>query len=293
MLRRARKALTRVARLRWRTRKEQARTSDFEKEWGSVCDVRREGALVVHVLDDPPHTSHSSSAPVRSLYTDGSMRQQQRNANAGWAFVVVATTDALERNPTSQTPSQHAKLVEHAACGTVNCQPGETDYDGATKRTNNTAELTALLRAVQYETCQPPTTDTVEFCVDSTYAINAALGRWHSGRKNQELARRLRAAYAALCTARGHQRVRLRHVRSHTHDAANEAADCLAKHAAQEDLIGDGADVLRRAREAHDEHDAATTRPQDARDTHTVNFQPPATAPASPTVNIPVVARIV
>ena len=154
----------------------------------------------------------------------------------------------------------------------------------------NEKVLTALLRAVQYETCQP-TTDTVECCVDSTYAINAALGRWHSGRKNQELARRLRTAYAALCAARGHQRVRLRHVRSHTHDAANEAADRLAKQAARGDFAGDGADVLRRAREAHDEHDATTTRPQDARDTHTVNFQPPATAPASSTVNIPVVAH--
>ena len=113
--------------------------------------------------------------------------------------------------------------------------------------------------------------------------------------QNQELARRLRTAYAALCAARGHKPVRLRHVRSHTHDAANEAADCLAKHAARGELTGDGADVLRRACEAHDEHDATTTRPstrpQNARDTHTVNFQPPATAPASSTVNIPVVAH--
>ena len=131
----------------------------------------------------------------------------------------------------------------------------------------------------------------LSFVLTARTAIIAALGRWHSGRKNQELARRLRTAYAALCTARSHQRVRLCHVRSHTHDAANEAADCLAKHAAQDGLIGDGADVLRRAREAHDEHDATTTRPRDARDTHVVNFQPPATAPASSTVNIPVVAH--
>jgi len=38
---------------------------------------------------------------------------------------------------------------------------------------------------------------------EQAYAINTALGRWHNARgKNAELARRLRASYANLASAR-------------------------------------------------------------------------------------------
>jgi hypothetical protein len=75
----------------------------------------------------------------------------------------------------------------------------------------------------------------VEFCVDSTYAINTALGRWHSARgKNAELARRLRSAYSALAAHRGHANVRITHVRAHAREPGNETADALAKLGAKE-----------------------------------------------------------
>ena len=259
MLRRARRELTRVARMRWRTLNAQARTSQFNSAWSLVCDVRRQGALVVHVLDDiDPAVACDDAQPVKQIYTDGSMRRGERNARAGWAFVVSRVQGA--RAPNLRTS---ASLVEFAECGNVVTLPCEGGYDGATRQTNNTAELTALLRAVRYEAACPDK-GAVRFCVDSTYAINVAFGRWHNGAKNRELGRRLREAYARLCTVRGHSRVRLRHVRSHTRDAGNEAADRVAKDAASGALTGGGPDVLRRARDVYEE--IRPPGPEDASD---------------------------
>ena len=67
----------------------------------------------------------------------------------------------------------------HAGCGRVTTMPGDETYDGATRHTNNTAELTALLRAVQDE-LRVDDGAVVEFCVDSTYAQGVALGRWQT-----------------------------------------------------------------------------------------------------------------
>ena len=65
-------------------------------------------------------------------------------------------------------------------------------HNGNTRHTNNTAELTALLRAVQDE-LRADDGAVVEFCVDSTYAQGVALGRWQA-KKNRELALALTAA---------------------------------------------------------------------------------------------------
>ena len=48
--------------------------------------------------------------------------------------------------------------------------------------------------------------DAVEFCVDSTYAINTARGRWCTKGKNRELARRLRAASCCRSSKRANAR---------------------------------------------------------------------------------------
>ncbi len=107
----------------------------------------------------------------------------------------------------------------------------------------------------------------VELCSDSTYAINVATGKWVARKRNQELGRRLRNALAELRKTRGYDRVRLRHIYSHTRDRGNETADRLAKAAARTaDFSGDGAPVLRLAQETFEESGApsspATARPQ-------------------------------
>ena len=109
-------------------------------------------------------------------------------------------------------------------------------------RSNNTAELTALLRAVEKELERPPLP--VEICVDSRYALGLADGRWLAPRKrNTDLAKRLRASVRALIRQRGHRNVTLSHVRAHARTPGNEAADQLAKSAARDD--GEAKDPMR------------------------------------------------
>ena len=126
--------------------------------------------------------------------------------------------------------------------------PGDAGYSGATKHSNNTGELTALLRAVQQESAQADDAS-VHFCVDSVYAINVATGKWILRCENRELGRRLAHAMAALRVRRGFKRVVLRHVRAHAKNVGNETADALAKAAMRDGDFGDdGARVLQFAR---------------------------------------------
>ena len=78
-------------------------------------------------------------------------------------------------------------------------------YQGATTHSNNAAEMTGLLRAIQGEAGEVGVT---VLKVDSKYAIHMATGRTRprSGPKavNRELALRLRDAYRATdgCSTR-------------------------------------------------------------------------------------------
>ena len=173
--------------------------------------------------------------------------------------------------------------MEAASCGRVvtNGGPYGSDYDGATKKTNNTAELTALLRAVQQE-LERDDGSALEICVDSMYAINMATGKW-TVRKNGELVRRLQRALSEL---RRRRRVRLSHVRSHTNVAGNEVADVLAKLAADEDFDDD---VLGRARMEYDRMVGESGPPDDDAG---INPTPPTrAAPPQPLHAMPVRAH--
>ena len=100
---------------------------------------------------------------------------------------------------------------------------------------NNAGELTALLRAIQGEMGAHGRTT---FVVDSAYAINMATGEddpagqrpeWH---QQATVAVRLRIAYRLLQLERG-DNVGIQHVRSHTGNRGNDAADKLAKMGAE------------------------------------------------------------
>ena len=102
-------------------------------------------------------------------------------------------------------------------------------YRGARLHSNNTGEMTALLRAIEMASDHP---ERVEFRVDSTYAIHIATGKFRlpaPGKGNWELAARLRNALRRLQLAKGHDNVNIVHVRSHTGHVGNEVADILAK----------------------------------------------------------------
>ena len=106
---------------------------------------------------------------------------------------------------------------DSAACGRVVANPLDPGYDGATRASNNTGELTALLQAVRWEASQG-SVGPVLFCVDSIYAIAMATGRWVPRRKNRELARRVQVEYARLRASRGYDAVSILHVRAHPHE---------------------------------------------------------------------------
>ena len=110
-----------------------------------------------------------------------------------------------------------------------------------------------LLEAILEEGCRPA--GVVVFCVDSTYAINVATGKWRGRPANGELARRLRAAARALIRDRGAPSVRFVHVRAHKGEPGNETADALAPWrkaaVASECMCGAGPAVLRYARDAY------------------------------------------
>ena len=155
------------------------------------------------------------------------------------------------------------------SCGQVTVRPGSPGYAGATKHTNNTAELTALLRAVEYEAAHDGD-GAVEFCVDSTYAIHTATGRWYARKCNKELVRRLRCALDDLVRRRGRANVHVTHVRSHTNLTGNEIADGLAKLAATDATIGDD----RAMQLALDEYERLTTTTHQAAAPHQQHVQP-------------------
>ena len=145
------------------------------------------------------------------------------------------------------------EIVTGAAAGRVNVTPATEGYRGATKHSNNTGEMTALLEAIRDETAREAAGPT-EFDVDSLYAINIATGKWalKRGRQNAELARRLYEAYEGLRRRRPRGHVWIRHVRAHTKVVGNEVADNLAKKAAADAGFGGSErDVLKTALEVY------------------------------------------
>ena len=151
---------------------------------------------------------------------------------------------------------------DFASCGRVVISPLDPGYDGATRASNNTGELTALLRAVRWEAAQGGDTP-VCFRVDSVYAISMATGRWAPRRKNRELARRLQVEYARLRASRGYGAVSVTHVRAHTRVRGNEAADAMAKYAAEHGARS-GADALSVLQELLREMDSPSASPPPA-----------------------------
>ncbi|EJD46586.1 ribonuclease H-like protein [Auricularia subglabra TFB-10046 SS5] len=103
-------------------------------------------------------------------------------------------------------------------------------------QTNNRAELIAIIRALEetpYDGLQLLIKTDSRYAIDCGYTYipewqkNGRKKRGGKPAKNQELLEYL-AALLELHDLRGH-RVRLRHVRGHSGDAGNEAADALAR----------------------------------------------------------------
>ena len=116
----------------------------------------------------------------------GRIVQAPAHEDAGWSAVTVNLADGAMCGDFDAS----LETVTNAEAGVVETDASAPGYRGATTRSNNTAELTALLRALEAELERPPLP--VEICVDSRYALGLADGRWLApNKRNKDLAKRL------------------------------------------------------------------------------------------------------
>ena len=150
---------------------------------------------------------------------------QTRNIGSKWYSL-------QQQKVTPKPPARRGRLT-----WAVGTQVGTRGHErsAATKMTNNTGELLALLLAIRRaaQRRNAPSRETI--WVDSLYARNLTMGIWLPRRKvNIELVREVREAWRRCSIRRGVGTVRIQHVRSHTGVPGNELADQLADAAARE-----------------------------------------------------------
>ena len=101
--------------------------------------------------------------------------------------------------------------------------------------TNNSAELVALTRALQWakqsvHTRDPSTPVILRY--DSCYAALIASGSWKA-HEHKALAKEARKAWDDLLASKGDKRLWLRHVKGHSRHTHNNTADSLANEGRQ------------------------------------------------------------
>ncbi len=160
-------------------------------------------------------------SPARYIYTDGSCLDQTEvgpNAIAGWGWVLVAGDDGLGRG---------SGYIEIEKFGMVETKKTHPEWVGAEVGSNNTAELSALVHAIDYVISSPSAEDVVVRS-DSKYAIEVSEGRWKA-KANVKLVDSVRAR---LIEARRIVDLKLEHIHAHRGHRWNERADHLARAAA-------------------------------------------------------------
>ncbi len=170
-----------------------------------------EGAKIVSDEAGPPRTSGDAPARTRTAGAKPASRKgdpssvEPRPARAWIAY----TDGACSGNPGP------------AGCGVVIVSPDGKVHEGFEyigEATNNVAELTAILRAVEWV---PPAPLAMLVHTDSQYAIGVVQKGWKA-KANQELVATLRATLSG-------RDVRLVYVPGHSGVPMNERADELAR----------------------------------------------------------------
>ena len=122
------------------------------------------------------------------------------------------------------------------------------EYIGATKQSNNTAELTALYRALWRANKRPKDAPPETIYTDSLYARNITLGVWKgSKRTHRRIIRNLRNVWKQVQKRRGMRTVSIEHIRSHIGWPGNELADQAAS-AAMHEISDEAATLSARAK---------------------------------------------
>ena len=181
---------------------------------------REKPQRAVKLAQPPP-----SELPAGTLvvYTDGSgpddsNRTRNRTGKAGWGFVVTA-------GDVNGTDDQYAREM-HSDCGEVITERSAQRYIGAEAATNNTGELTAIVRALEYILAQQSSCP-VLLRYDSLYAAGVASGATRA-RAHRALVRRANRVWREVHAQRN-GRVWTSHVRGHSNNKWNDRADQLAR----------------------------------------------------------------
>ena len=167
------------------------------------------------------------------LFTDGSFIRNE--APAGWGVF------SMKRGDNGQT----SNIYE--TCGPVKLQisfdleQDDSDADSdvededqapssftATKHSNNTGELFAILHALWIIRAEPPGLFIIRF--DSFYAAYMSTGVWQPKKENNLIVRKIHNLF--MDTLRTH-RVRFMHVAGHSTSVGNKEADRLANRGRQ------------------------------------------------------------
>jgi ribonuclease HI len=165
------------------------------------------------VCDECDHSANDGLS--EEIYTDGCCIGNRPGGDnpAGWAIVVVDTTDD--------------EIIKEEK-GMVVTDPKSALFHGAEKRTNNTAELTAILYALLYVDNCLSENDSVTIRYDSEYAAKSVTGEFN-GTKNKKLIRKCREVLKRVKC-----KVSFVHVKGHSGNKYNDLADKLAKEGADE-----------------------------------------------------------
>ena len=187
-----------------------------------TAEVRRQPGAAANTAARPAAKATAPPKPLPAdtlvIYTDGSGPERHATEpTAGWGFTVVAGGDG--------DTDTHGSEV-HSRCGHVVTDTSDPRYIGAERPTNNTAELTAIARALQH-VCADQSGRPILIRYDSLYAGRMATGAWRA-RKNHSLVARVRSLWAQ---AHKHLQGRLwaSHVYGHTGHKWNDRADELAE----------------------------------------------------------------
>ena len=156
-----------------------------------------------------------------AIYTDGGFKelklQEGTKEVAGWGYA------AVQKGDSDRHEEGH---IVHEDLGVVCIDPKSDEYEGAKVRSNNTAEITAMIRALRWaSTAEGERRVTIFY--DSMYAAAAARGV-ERATSNTDLIVKLRVA---LATARCYRSVRFEHVKGHCGHKWNNYADQLATEA--------------------------------------------------------------
>jgi ribonuclease HI len=185
----------------------------FDLTWveSGAVHLDSEGKLVIDLWTNQERTAAQQGRDAPDgytgwqIYTDGTGGTKEC-PNAGWGFVCVDADD----------------IEQDTGCGGVSLDPNLETWDGAEVGTNNTAELTAVIRGLEWAEASHIREVCMRF--DSQYAACMTRGKWKPT-KNKRL---VQYAVDTLRRVETSVVVHWKWVKGHSGEKWNERADKLA-----------------------------------------------------------------